>query len=76
MGQPKASSFSEDDLAARRVAGKRAVFREPAAFPAAHVDGLGTFGCAVRSILLMYAQLPPATTCRWPWTDCTVRFVA
>jgi DDE family transposase len=53
-----------------------AVIREPAAFRAAHVDGLGTFVCHGRCILLTRPYPVPETTYRLPWTDRTVRLVA
>jgi hypothetical protein len=53
-----------------------AVIREPAAFRAAHVDGLGTFVCAGRSILLRRPLPTPESTYPLPWTDLTVQLVA
>ena len=50
--------------------------REPAAFRAAHVDGLGTFVCDGRSILLTRPHPAPEATYALPWTDRTVRLVA
>jgi hypothetical protein len=56
--------------------GRPAVIREPAAFRAAHVDGLGTFVRAGRTIRLSPRRPPPATTYRLPWTRLTVRLAA
>lgn len=50
--------------------------REPAAFRAAHVDGLGTFLQDGRAIRLMRARAQPPATYVLPWTDVTVRLVA
>jgi hypothetical protein len=52
------------------------VIREPAAFRAAHVDGLGTFVVAERRILLTRAHPSPDATYRLPWTDCSVQLAA
>ncbi len=53
-----------------------AVIREPAAFRAAHVDGLGTFVCDGPSILLIRPHPAPAMPYLLPWTDRTVRLAA
>jgi hypothetical protein len=53
--------------------------REPAAFRAAHVDGLGTFvrDCHDdQAILLTFPRAPADETYRLPWTDRLVRLVA
>jgi hypothetical protein len=60
-----------------RAAGARpAVIREPLAFRAAHVDGLGTFVVHRHTILLTPCQLAPAQTWRLPWSRRTVRLAA
>jgi hypothetical protein len=51
------------------------VIREPVAFRATHIDGLGTFILAGRSILLTRPQPGPATYLL-PWTDRSVQLVA
>jgi hypothetical protein len=50
--------------------------REPAAFRAAHVDGLGTFTLAGRLIRLTRPLPGPEATYPLPWTDRTVQFIA
>ncbi len=50
--------------------------REPAAFRAAHVDGLGTFAVDGPTILLTRPIAAPARTYPLPWTRLTVRLVA
>ena len=50
--------------------------REPAAFRAAHVDGLGTFALDGPTILLARARPDPEATYPLPWTGRTVRLVA
>jgi DDE family transposase len=58
-------------------AGGRPVrIREPAAFRAAHVDGLATFAVDGPTILLARPQPAPEATYPLPWTDRTVRLVA
>jgi DDE family transposase len=55
-----------------------AVLREPRAFRAAHVEGLGTFTVAEAAILLT-ARLPPPDPpqpCALPWTQRTVHYAA
>jgi DDE family transposase len=52
-----------------------ATIREPAAFCAAHVDGLGTFVRTGRTILLTRPHAADQTY-SLPWTDLTVRLVA
>jgi hypothetical protein len=58
------------------AAARPPVIREPAAFRAAHVDGLGTFRLAARVILLERPLPVPAATYRLPWTDRIVQLVA
>jgi hypothetical protein len=53
-----------------------AAIREPAAFRAAHVEGLGTFVQDRRTILLTPSIAAPDQLHRLPWTHCTVRLVA
>jgi hypothetical protein len=53
-----------------------AVIREPAAFRAAHVEGLGTFVGAGRTIHITPRRPPPARAYRLPWTRLTVRLAA
>jgi Transposase DDE domain len=53
-----------------------ATIREPAAFRAAHVDGLGTFLCDGPAILLSRPRPAPDAAYLLPWTDRTVRLVA
>jgi DDE family transposase len=53
-----------------------AVIREPAAFRATHVDGLGTFACDDHAILLTHPRATPGQTYALPWTHRTVRLVA
>jgi Transposase DDE domain len=53
-----------------------AAIREPVAFRAAHVEGLGTFVRDRRTILLTRSTAGPEQTHHLPWTDCTVRLVA
>lgn len=52
------------------------VIREPAAFRAAHVDGLGTFVRAGRTIRLTPRHHVPSQTCRLPWSRLTIRYAA
>ena len=52
-----------------------ATIREPAAFCAAHVDGLGTFVRTGRTVLLTRPHAADQTY-SLPWTDLTVRLVA
>jgi DDE family transposase len=53
-----------------------AIIREPAAFRAGHVDGLGTFILAERVILLERPHPSSDATYLLPWTDCSVQLVA
>ena len=53
-----------------------ATIREPAAFRAAHVEGLGTFVQDRQTILLTRATPGPDHLHRLPWTHRTVRLVA
>jgi hypothetical protein len=50
--------------------------REPAAFRAAHVDGLGTFVHDRRVIWLTHPGASPGQNYLLPWTDLTVRLIA
>ena len=50
--------------------------REPTAFRAAHVDGLGTFVRTDRTVLLTHPHAAADQTYRLPWTALTVRLVA
>jgi hypothetical protein len=52
------------------------VIREPAAFRATHVDGLGTFTVAGRAILLTRPLPTPETTYLLPWTGRSVQLIA
>ena len=60
----------------REAGGRPAVIREPYAFRAAHVDGLGTFVVERRTIVLTPCQPTPAQTWRLPWSRRTVRLAA
>jgi DDE family transposase len=53
-----------------------ATIREPAAFRAAHVDGLGTFVQERESILLATPHAGPDRHYQLPWTQRVVRLVA
>jgi len=54
-----------------------AVIREPRAFRAAHVDGLGTFHVAPPAIVITpLRDLPPDHDCPLPWTQRAVRYAA
>ena len=53
-----------------------AVIREPAAFRATHVEGLGTFACDEHAILLTHPRAIPGQTYALPWTHRTVHLVA
>jgi hypothetical protein len=53
-----------------------AVIREPAAFRAAHVDGLGTFTVVSRMILLSRPLPTPDAIYLLPWTDRAVQLSA
>jgi hypothetical protein len=53
-----------------------AAIREAAAFRAAHVDGLGTFVPAGRTILVTPLHPTRPHTYRLPWTRRTVRLAA
>jgi hypothetical protein len=50
--------------------------REPVAFRAAHVEGLGTFVQDRQTILLTTPHAIPDQHYHLPWTQCTVRLVA
>ena len=58
------------------VQGRPETIREPRAFRAEHVEGLGSFRCVGSLILL--TQLHPGEPERYdlPWTPCTVQFAA
>jgi hypothetical protein len=53
-----------------------AAIREPAAFRAAHVDGLGTFVRDDRTVLLTHPHATAGQSYRLPWTALTVRLIA
>jgi hypothetical protein len=53
-----------------------AVIREPRAFRAAHVEGLGTFTRARRTITLTSTETAPPQRWRLPWARLVVRRVA
>lgn len=58
-------------------AGERpAAIREPAAFRATHVDGLGTFTTARRTVRLTPLAPTPPFRVRLPWTRTTVHLAA
>jgi hypothetical protein len=60
-----------------RDAGARpTVIREPLAFRAGHVDGLGTFSVARRTIRVQPLTPTPAAHYRLPWTRRVVRIAA
>ena len=59
-----------------RAGGRPATIREPAAFRAAHVDGLGTFARVRRTLLLTPLRPAPARVYRLPWAHLTVRLAA
>lgn len=52
------------------------VIREPRAFRAAHVDGLGTFSRRGRTITIQPRAPAPTRHCRLPWTRLSVRYAA
>jgi hypothetical protein len=56
--------------------GRPATIREPAAFRAAHVEGLGTFAGARRTLLLTPHRPTAPRTHRLPWARLTVRLAA
>jgi hypothetical protein len=56
--------------------GRPETIREPAAFRASHVDGLGTFALDGPTILLTRPRPAPGATYALPWTDRTIRLVA
>jgi hypothetical protein len=62
--------------AALRADARPASIREPAAFRAEHVDGLGTFTTDGPTILLARPRPDPEATYPLPWTGRTVRLVA
>ena len=65
--------------AALRANARPTVIREPAAFRAAHVDGLGTFAPDDRdrrALLLARHRPTEAAVYTLPWTDRIVRLVA
>ena len=54
-----------------------AVIREPRAFRAAHVEGLGTFHLTPPAIVITpLRDLPPGHHCSLPWTHRAVRYAA
>jgi hypothetical protein len=63
-------------LQIRDADARPSVIREPAAFRAAHVDGLGTFTLHGRAILLTRPRPGPVVTYPLPWTDRTVQLCA
>lgn len=56
--------------------GQPTAIREPTAFRAAHIDGLGTFTAARRTISLTPLAPTPPFHLRLPWTRTTVRRAA
>ena len=52
------------------------MIREPVAFRAAHVDGLGTFTCTEQTILLSSPRAAAGQSYHLPWTGLTVRLAA
>jgi hypothetical protein len=58
------------------AAARPAVIREPLAFRATHVEGLGTFGLQRRTIYLTPLQPLPKLPLRLPWSRRVVRLVA
>jgi hypothetical protein len=63
-------------LQIQEAGARPAVIREPYAFRAAHVDGLGLFVVQRRTILVTPCQPTPAQTWRLPWSRRTVRLAA
>jgi Transposase DDE domain len=63
-------------LQIRDAEARPAVIREPAAFRAAHVDGLGTFLHDRRVIWLTHPGATPGRTYLLPWADLAVRLIA
>ena len=63
-------------LQIRDAAARPAVIREPLAFRATHVEGLGTFGQQRRTIYLTPLQALPTPHLRLPWARRVVRLVA
>ncbi len=58
------------------AAARPAVIREPLAFRATHVEGLGTFGQQRRTIFLAPLRALPTPHLRLPWSRRVVRLVA
>ena len=56
--------------------GRPAVIREPRAFRAAAVDGLGTFTQQRRTLIIQARQPPPGVHFRLPWARLVVRYAA
>ncbi len=63
-------------LQIRDADARPAAIREPAAFRAAHVEGLGTFIQEHQTILLARPTATPGQVHHLPWTHRTVRLVA
>ena len=63
-------------LQIRDADARPAVIREPAAFRATQVDGLGTFAVDGRVIRLTRPLPTTPATYRLPWTDRTVQLIA
>jgi hypothetical protein len=63
-------------LQVAQAGGRPATIREPAAFRAAHVDGLGTFARLRRTLLLTPHRPTARQTHRLPWARLTVRLAA
>jgi hypothetical protein len=59
-----------------RAGGRPDVIREPAAFRAAHVEGLGTFARAGRTVRLTPHRPTAPAVHRLPWARLTVRLAA
>lgn len=56
------------------AAARPEVIREPRAFRAAHVDGLGTFARRGRTITIQSRATPTTRHCRLPWARLSVRY--
>ena len=63
-------------LQLREAGARPAVIREPVAFRAAHVEGLGTFRVYCHTILVTPCRPTPTQTWRLPWAALTVRLAA
>jgi hypothetical protein len=63
-------------LQIREAGARPPVIREPLAFRAAHVDGLGTFRVHRQTIRVTRCQPVPTQTWQLPWTGLTVHLAA